>query len=196
MPFYFLYLHGFNGSANGVGATELKQWLKRHYPDVHIDAPQLGHDSREALIQIHRLLDNNHQARKVIFGNSMGGVFAHIIKQTRKDIDLAILLNPGLRFTKIMSSFPRFHISNIDGGIVEITDDMINGIARLIPEKSMHQEDYLLLLQQDDHLCHYQDSLDILPNAKTDIQSGQGHHYNDITKAFPAIKQFLDNRLF
>jgi hypothetical protein len=195
MPFYFLYLHGFNGSPNGMGAKELRAWLKNTYPGIHIDAPDLAHHSLSVLDTVSSYLDKANHKHKVVFGNSMGGLVAHILKQRREDISQAILLNPTLNFSKILESFPREHICSKTGDKIAITDEMAKGIERLIPDVAHNQNDYLLLLQKDDDICYYKDSLDILPNAYVDLQTGQGHHYDDTTKAFTSIKQFLDSQL-
>jgi predicted esterase YcpF (UPF0227 family) len=194
MSFYFLYLHGFNGSPDGKGASELKFWIQKKYPGVYVEAPQWGHNPLEAIEMVSGLLDNAHYAKKIIFGNSMGGVMAHMLKQTRNDIDEVILLNPALAFKKIMHNFPREHVSNIDDSDIIITEDMIHTIDKLIPSKAINQKDYLLLLQEDDAVCNYKDTIDMLPEATIDVQIGQGHHYDDITKSFIAIEHFFNHK--
>ena len=191
MPFYFLYLHGFNGSPYGVGVLELKTWLKETFPEIIIEAPELAQHSINVIGQLSNLLDNASCAKKILFGNSMGGLLAHILKQNRDDISKVILLNPALNFKKIMVNFPQKHTCSRTGESIIITDKMIEQVDQLIPKTATSQEDYLLLLQEDDEVCDYQDTLDLLPNAKANIQSGQGHHYDDITKAFEIIRTFL-----
>lgn len=191
MSFYLLYLHGFNGSPYGHNATRLFEWFKTVFPGIHIQAPHLEYHRISVIETISEMLDSAQFQYKVIFGNSMGGLIAHILKQSRTDIHETILLNPALNFGKIMAGFPKEHISSKSGQPVSISDETITAVERMMPRQPENQQEYLLLLQRDDDICPYQDTVAMLPGARQDIQSGQGHYYEDITQTFPEIERFL-----
>ena len=187
---YFLYCHGFNGSPYSVPSRKLFAWLRRRIDAITIDAPQLGLDPCTVLTDLNTRLDQTDE-RKVVFGTSMGGMLAHMLMQHREDIDQVILLNPALGLEKILADFPRTHVSRVDGQPFYISDTKLEWLRAQIPCKATEQSRYLLLLQQDDASCDYRDALAALPEARADIQTGQGHRYENIETAFPVIADFL-----
>ncbi|MCF6765194.1 hypothetical protein L3V82_05375 [Thiotrichales bacterium 19S3-7] len=190
MDNYFLYLHGYQSSPTTLRALKLQLWLREHYPDSRIDAPRLAdRNALEAFGTINALLDDIVSKRKVIIGASLGGLMAHLLKQLRDDITDVILINPALHFDAVLANMGLAVGSEKEG---EVSQEDINIIRSFMPKEILNQEDYLLLLQQDDEVCPYLWSVDLLPNSHIDIQNGQGHPYKEIEKAFDAMSKFLD----
>ena len=79
--FYFLYLHGFQGSPDSPKAKKLKAWLGKQYPQAQISSPQLPMKTAEALGLIDALLNKSDAKHKIIIGSSLGGYMAHLQKQ-------------------------------------------------------------------------------------------------------------------
>ena len=192
MDHYFLYLHGYQSSPTTLRALKIQLWLREHFPEARIDAPRLADQSAQAVFEyLSNMLDEVQSKRKVIIGASLGGLIAHLFKQLRHDVTDVILINPALRFDEIIKNMG---LISPDEPESEVNLKDIELIRSFIPKEAHHQEDYLLLLQQDDEVCPYTWSLDLLPKAHSDIQTGQGHSYSKIETAYPSIEKFLNRK--
>ncbi len=179
--YYFLYLHGYQGSPNSIKANKLKTWLNKTYDNVHIDAPKLEMHAESALLDIHTRLDNVKADKKVIIGSSLGGFMAHLFKQLRHDVDQVILINPATRLDLIVD-LPAYQ---------EVSEDA-KALLSLMPTQITSLEDYLLLLQEDDVVTPAAFAVDGFNGAHIDIKTGQGHHYDNIEVSFEVIESFLN----
>ncbi|WP_440616155.1 YqiA/YcfP family alpha/beta fold hydrolase [Cysteiniphilum sp. 6C5] len=177
---YFLYLHGFQGSPNSPKAQKLKTWLGEQFPEASIDAPELPMQTKAALDLIHKLLDNASADHKIIIGSSLGGYMAHLLKQTRDDVNKVILINPAARLDLIAQLPAYAHVH-----------DEAMALVNAMPKKLMALQDYLLLLQKDDQSTPADLALEVFKGAHIDIKSGQGHAYSDIDVSFDDIRRFL-----
>ena len=178
---YFLYLHGYKGSPGSVKAVKLFKWLNDNFQDIKIDAPLLNMHKESGFREIKRLLDSSNASRKVIFGTSLGGYLAHLLKQTRSDIDQVILINPAVRLDLIVQ----------DIRYAQFKEDALI-LTNMMPEKLVNLSDYLVLLQDDDHSTPSKYAQQEFSNGTIDIKSGQGHHYDQIEVSFSLIKDFLN----
>ncbi|WP_116964669.1 YqiA/YcfP family alpha/beta fold hydrolase [Fastidiosibacter lacustris] len=177
---YFLYLHGFQGSPTSPKAQKLKQWFKQKYPNAQIDMPHLTMNTQQAMSMIDRLLSQAKADSKVIIGSSLGGYMAHLLKQTRSDIDKVILINPASRLD-LIALMPQY-------------SDMYHEAMALVnamPKQLKHMNDYLLLLQQDDTITPAHLAEQVFACAHIDIKTGQGHSYSNIDVSFELIEEFL-----
>ncbi|TNF69188.1 MAG: hypothetical protein EP298_04450 [Gammaproteobacteria bacterium] len=189
MDHYFLYLHGYQSSPTTLRALKLQLWLREQYPESRIDAPRLSdRDALGAFEKINARLDRVDNQRKVVIGASLGGLMAHLLKQVRSDITDVILINPALRFDDILANMGLVIGTNGEG---DISQEDVDIIRSFIPTEIDNQEDYLLLLQQDDEVCPYLWSVDLLADAHVDIQNGQGHSYQNIETAFDVMDGFI-----
>lgn len=187
---YFLYLHGYQSSPTTLRALKLQLWLRESFPEARIDAPRIASSNAfKAFQMINTTLDQVESKRKILIGASLGGLVAHLMKQSRDDVTDVILINPALHFDAVIANMG---LTSGSSDQTSINQDDIALIQSLMPEKSYNQKDYLLLLQKDDDICHYSSSLDLLPEAHKDIQAGQGHNYTHIETAFSAIQSFMN----
>ncbi|MCF6807758.1 hypothetical protein L3V79_05060 [Thiotrichales bacterium 19S9-12] len=189
MDYYFLYLHGYQSTPTTLKGLKLQTWLRENYPESRIDAPLLpDHDALGTFQKVSETLDLVQSNRKVIIGTSLGGLMAHLLKQNRADITDVILINPAISFEDVIKDLG-FIEGDADNSAISQTD--VDVIRSIMPEKIKQQEDYLLLLQEDDDICLFQHALDAFPHAQVDLQVGQGHQYQNIEVAFDVMRKFL-----
>ncbi|MFZ9034741.1 MAG: YqiA/YcfP family alpha/beta fold hydrolase [Francisellaceae bacterium] len=183
---YFLYLHGYKGSAVSPKAVALKQFLSVLYPHAIIEMPSFDVNGKETLFELSLKLDQA-QGRKCIIGSSLGGFMAHIFMQDRDDISAVILINPAMveDLYAFIQAFDLLSHEYLEGQHL---------IALAPKEPISRQQDYLLLLQQDDTICLPEHSIRHMPEASIDLQYGQGHDYESIAKGFDAITVFLRSK--
>lgn len=178
--YYFLYLHGYQGSPNSIKGKKLQCWLQKACPDAKIDAPKLPATAGEALGVIHRHLDLADKGQKVIIGSSLGGYMAHLCKQIRNDVNKTILINPAIRLDLIAD---HLEYPALKKEAQQLLD--------LMPAKVDDLKDYLLLLQEDDQTTPPHFAIDAFQGARIDLKHGQGHHYDNIETSFDVIEDFL-----
>ena len=182
MEKYFLYLHGFQGSPNSIKANKLKEWLAQKYPQSVIDAPLLPMHTQDTLTMINEKLLKHQDKEIYLIGSSLGGYIANLLKQGRDDITKVILINPTVRMDIFAEKeqYAKFR----DGAL-----ELHNMMPKLIAQ----QQDYLILLQEDDQTTPYEHAKIAYPYANIDVKTGQSHAYDHIEQSFELISHFIDS---
>ena len=181
-----IYIHGFNSSGNAAKSRLLKQAL--HHLSLDYHSPDLPHASSTAMATLRALCDDQ---RPLIFvGSSLGGFYACYLAHQYPD-SRAVLINPALRPWSLYKEMQKDYENVFTGEKFAITQKDIEEIRQFEVTAIHKPERFLLLLQTDDEVLNYQESLMKFPDSPKIVRHGGGHLFTDFEHVLPQVIEFI-----
>ncbi len=181
-----LYIHGFGSSGFSKKARE----LKRHFGDEEVMAPSLSHIPALAVATLEEILTQLRRCDRevVLVGSSLGGYYATYLAE-RFDL-AAVLVNPSVFPYRTLASHLGSNHSYYDLSDYEWVQSHIDSLKRY-EKRRIDPSRYLLLLQKGDEVLDYREALERYRGAKTVVQEGGSHGFDDFAATFSEIEAFL-----
>ena len=181
-----IYIHGWNSSGNARKAELLKGELANN-AEYEVTSFTLKSHPREAIKQLAEIIESEKVARKVhLIGSSLGGYYAVFLAES---LDLkAAMINPAVWAYKI---FENDRGENTNPNTKEkyiIDQEWVDSLEEIFIENPKKNR-FLVLLQTGDETLDYRYAEKYFSGAKTIIDEGGSHSFEDLESKIPEMLQ-------
>lgn len=184
-----VYLHGFNSSPRSQKVSELRDLLPTMAPDIELVVPELGFDPEQALQRAVAAIGSAGDRPVGLIGSSMGGFYASVLS-ARFGLKAA-LINPAAWPYRLLQSHLGPQHNPYTGEDYVLTMDHMATLEGMEPGEAVTPANLFILVQTDDETLDYREILAKHPGAKTWIQPGGDHRFQQFERVVPAILAFL-----
>ena len=188
-----LYLHGFRSSPASVKARELAAAVATLPADVRprLHIPALDFRPAGAMASTVAWIGSNVPAphiRLTIIGSSLGGFYATYLAEHFGA--RAVLINPAIRPYDDLRPYVGRQTNMYSGETFEVTEGHFAELAALAVERITRPERYLLLVQTDDEVLDFHQSVCFYAGAFQSVEGGGDHAFQRFAGWIPAILRF------
>jgi predicted esterase YcpF (UPF0227 family) len=184
-----IYLHGFNSSPNSVKASQMREFLVRHYPEITLVMPQIALTPAAAWQQLTAITEQYQDQHIGFVGSSLGGFFSTLLSNQYGG--KAVLVNPAVQPHLIGDVIVGQHTHPETGEVYDVGPVQIAELAALDWEKLSQASDYWVLLQQGDETLDYRLALNAYEGARITLEPAGDHGFVGFDRYLNAIVEFL-----
>lgn len=179
-------IHGFASNGLSRKAMILKERFKDEIISPSLSyVPKLAVDTLEQLIECMIKRGENVS----LIGSSIGGYLS--IYLSNKYQIKAVLINPAITPYKF-SNFVGFANNLFDNSKFECTKEHLEELKRYELLHVKDEKNIMLLLQKGDELLDYNQAIKKFPNAKSIVEEGGSHGFDNFESKLPMIEKFLE----
>ena len=183
-----IYLHGFNSSALSGKAQQTLAYCARH--NIACVAPSLKDRPAKMAEQIERLLQEAEGESHTLVGSSMGGFIATYFCERLPRLR-GVLINPAVHLAELLKDEAGKTQTNYSTGEQYLfTPQHLQEFASMDTQKITNPARYFLLAQKGDELLDYKQAETFYAGAKTIVEEGGNHSFEDYERHLPAIAAF------
>jgi predicted esterase YcpF (UPF0227 family) len=183
-----LYFHGFKSSSNSGKAQEFKSFVENHTSQTKILIPDLDDDFKQASKQIKSLI-NEIDPNIFFMGSSLGGYYALYFAELYKT--KSVLINPAIPPLNGFEEHLGKNENYATGNKFTISKNDISYIRSLHHKKILKPDNHLILLESEDEVLDYVETVSYFKGSAIDIFYGGNHSYSSINEKCNKIKDFL-----
>ena len=183
-----LYFHGFKSSSNSGKAQEFKSFVENHTSQTKILIPDLDDDFKQASKQIKSLI-NGIDPNIFFMGSSLGGYYALYFAELYKT--KSVLINPAIPPLNGFEEHLGKNENYATGNKFTISKNDISYIRSLHHKKILKPDNHLILLESEDEVLDYVETVSYFKGSAIDIFYGGNHSYSSINEKCNKIKDFL-----
>lgn len=183
-----LYFHGFKSSSNSGKAQEFKSFVENHTSQTNILIPDLDDDFKQASKQIKSLI-NEIDPNIFFMGSSLGGYYALYFAELYKT--KSVLINPAIPPLNGFEEHLGKNENYATGNKFTISKNDISYIRSLHHKKILKPDNHLILLESEDEVLDYLETVSYFKGSAIDIFYGGNHSYSSINEKCNKIKDFL-----
>ena len=183
-----LYFHGFKSSSNSGKAQEFKSFVENHTSQTKILIPDLDDDFKQARKQIKSLI-NEIDPNIFFMGSSLGGYYALYFAELYKT--KSVLINPAIPPLNGFEEHLGKNENYATGNKFTISKNDISYIRSLHHKKILKPDNHLILLESEDEVLDYVETVSYFKGSAIDIFYGGNHSYSSINEKCNKIKDFL-----
>ena len=191
-----LYLHGFNSSPRSAKATQFRQWLSEHHPDVEMIIPQLPPYPAEAAEMLESIVLAHGGETFGVVGSSLGGYYASYVAQ-RKGCK-SVLLNPAVAPDETLAQYidshqPLWHQpANAQEEAIFFRAEYIDELRALSVRALPPGGPELGIFCTGDEVLDWREMVQRYPQAQQRIVQGGDHAISDFATLVPEVLSFLE----
>ena len=181
-----IYIHGWNSSGNARKAELLKEELANN-AEYEVISFTLKSHPREATRQLAEIIKSEKVVRKVhLIGSSVGGYYAVFLAES---LDLkAAMINPAVWAYKIFENDRGENINPNTNEKYIIDQEWVDSLEEIFIENP-NKNRFLVLLQTGDETLDYRYAEKYFSGAKTIIDEGGSHSFEDLQSKIPEMLQ-------
>ena len=182
-----IYLHGFATSADSTKASQLNTFIKNNTRNTKIHIPNLENNISDAVMQIESLIKKINPT--TLMGSSLGGFYGTYFSE--KYNLQCIGINPAvmpLDMSPYLGENKNYHTGKkfiIDQSQLDLLKTMGNRIKKI-----KRPNNFMILLQSNDELLNYLNSVSYYKGALLDITFGGNHSFEEFEHCLEKIKIF------
>ncbi|MEO9943805.1 MAG: YqiA/YcfP family alpha/beta fold hydrolase [Paraglaciecola sp.] len=189
MDYLVVYLHGFLSSPQSLKATQTLDFVKKHYPDLHMEVPQLANYPQDAAKIIEDIIKQYPDKKLRFIGSSLGGYLSTYMRE--KYSGKAVLVNPAVRPYELLLGYLGEHVNPNSGEQFLLKKKHIEELVALDCENVHTKENYWVLLQTKDETLDYRQAESKYQGCKMTIEEGGDHSFQNFQRFLPDIFRFL-----
>lgn len=181
-----IYIHGFGGSGEGVKARIVRDYFK----DDRVFTPSLSYVPElaiQTLVEIIELCRENEDI--YLIGSSLGGYYA-IYLADLYDLKV-VLINPSIYPYKTLALWTGQAKNFYDESTFMWSDRHVEMLKQYAIDPYPDQAKVLLLVQTGDETLDYREAVVRFPDAKTIIEEGGSHSFEDFASRLGIIRDFF-----
>ena len=181
-----IYIHGWNSSGNARKAELLKKELANN-TEYEVASYTLKSHPREAIKQLAEIIESEKESRKVhLIGSSLGGYYAVYLAES---LNLkAAMVNPAVWAYKIFENDRGENLNPNTNEKYIIDQEWVDSLEEIFIE-TPDTKRYLVLLQTADETLDYRYAEKYFSGAKTIIDEGGSHSFEDLESKIPEMLQ-------
>ena len=194
-----LYIHGFNSSPLSIKAEQTRQYLCKHFPQVHFYCPQLASNPKEAINQLEHIIQSSQTNTSwYLMGSSLGGYFASYLSE--KYNYPSVLINPAIKPFELLKDYLGEQVNPYTGEVYQVTRDHMIELKAIEPKSPsfdmQKKNNYLVMVQTDDEVLNYQQAVEKYQHCRLVIEQGGDHSFVDFEQHLPTIADFFQLNRF
>ncbi len=194
-----LYIHGFNSSPLSIKAEQTRQYLCKHFPQVHFYCPQLASNPKEAINQLEHIIQSYQTNTSwYLMGSSLGGYFASYLSE--KYNYPSVLINPAIKPFELLKDYLGEQVNPYTGEVYQVTRDHMIELKAIEPKSPsfdmQKKNNYLVMVQTDDEVLNYQQAVEKYQHCRLVIEQGGDHSFVDFEQHLPTIADFFQLNRF
>ncbi len=194
-----LYIHGFNSSPLSIKAEQTRQYLCKHFPQVHFYCPQLASNPKEAINQLEHIIQSSQTNTSwYLMGSSLGGYFASYLSE--KYNYPSVLINPAIKPFELLKDYLGEQVNPYTGEVYQVTRDHMIELKVIEPKSPsfdmQKKNNYLVMVQTDDEVLNYQQAVEKYQHCRLVIEQGGDHSFVDFEQHLPTIADFFQLNRF
>tara|TARA_R110002094_G_C4919313_1_gene211475 strand:- start:1208 stop:1855 length:648 start_codon:yes stop_codon:yes gene_type:complete len=188
----YLYIHGFNSSAQSYKSQQLLLWLKELDQADRLLLPSLPYPPEEAIAMLDQLVVENAARPLVLVGSSLGGFYATWLteKYGSKQSIRSILINPSIRPFDLLDSW----LGEVENFYTHqrylLTRDHLQQLKALDCPELSDPGRYLLLSQTGDEVLDYRQGVDKFSDSSQVVTLGGDHGFVNFKSYWPRMFEF------
>lgn len=182
-----IYIHGFGGSGEGVKAKIVRDYFK----EERVLAPSLSYVPElaiQTLTELIRLCKENEEV--YLIGSSLGGYYALYLAE-RFDLKV-VLLNPSIYPYKTLALWTGQARNFYDESSFMWSEKHVEMLKQYEISHLSSQKKIMLLVQSGDETLDHREAVGRLPQAKTIIDKGGSHSFEDFSSKLHIISIFFE----
>ncbi|QTH64964.1 esterase YqiA [Psychrosphaera ytuae] len=184
-----LYLHGFHSSPMSEKAQLFSQYIKQHYPQVSVIAPQLAVTPDIAINQVEALVEQHYPELIGVVGSSLGGYLSTYLHN--KYGLKAVVINPAVKPFELLSDYLGPQIHPITDQSYTLTPSHMCDLQRIYQPFLKQPEKVWCLQQEGDEVLDYRMAVEHYKESKLTLEKGGDHSFIGFSNHLPQIVEFL-----
>lgn len=183
-----IYAHGFRSSSKSRKATQLREYLRTHQPDVRFLAPDLGFRPALAIAQLESACHGIAPAHLTVVGSSLGGFYAVVLAERLGC--RAALLNPSIRPFETLSKHLGEQTNLYTGEKFTFNESHVTELMTLFVPAITRRQRYLLMVEMGDELLDHRRTIEYFEGARQIVIAGGDHELKSFAGHIPEVMEF------
>tara|TARA_B100001094_G_scaffold32235_1_gene26743 strand:+ start:7012 stop:7587 length:576 start_codon:yes stop_codon:yes gene_type:complete len=187
-----LYIHGFNSGVQSPKALKVIDYMRSHFPDVHLALPQLSFCPDQSIEKLSALVQKaQKQGRAVHYlGSSLGAYYATFLRERYGG--RAVLINPAVKAYEVLHNFIGKHKNPYTGEEVDVSLTHAKQLQRYDTQALSRLDQYSVYLQTADEVLDYKKAVWMYQGCHLNIEQGGSHHFDRFENHLPEMMNFLN----
>lgn len=188
---HLLYLHGFRSSPQSAKALQTRRWFAQHYPDVHLECPQLPVSPKEAAQAIEQIVQHWPRQTMAVMGSSLGGYYAAWV--AARHGCPAVLLNPAVHPARDLAGQIGRQTAWHDPQLqFDFTAEHVQQLHALESRDCPLQAPQMVLIAKGDEVLDWREMAERHRQARAIVLEGGDHALTgDFERHLPELARFL-----